>query len=59
MENEQEALNNLCETLMEKGKILKDTFTMLFDVDTIMKKAGRHSIITLESLDDSNRSPVR
>lgn len=54
MENEQEALNNLCETLMEKGKILKDTFTMLFDVDTIMKKAGRHSIITLESLDDSN-----
>ena len=54
MENEQEALSNLCETLMEKGTILKGTFSMLFDVDTLMERADKNSIITLESLDDNN-----
>lgn len=52
MNNEQEALTNLCETLMEKGIILKDVFSMLFDVDTLMKRAEKNSIITLESFDD-------
>jgi len=54
MKNEQEALSSLCETLMEKGMILKDTFSMLFDADTLMQKAGRNPIITLESLDDND-----
>ncbi|NLX63726.1 MAG: transcription-repair coupling factor [Clostridiaceae bacterium] len=54
MKNEQEALSSLCETLMEKGMILKDTFSMLFDADAIMERAGSNSIITLESLDDND-----
>jgi len=58
MKNEQEALTNLCETLMEKGMILKDTFSMLFDADTIMEKAGRNSVITLESFDDFDDTDI-
>ncbi|NLE23752.1 MAG: transcription-repair coupling factor, partial [Clostridiaceae bacterium] len=54
MENEQEALSNLCETLMEKGMILNGTFSMLFDVDTLMERANKNSIINLESLDENN-----
>jgi len=54
MKNEQEALISLCETLMEKGMILKDTFSMLFDADTLMERVGRNSIITFESLDDND-----
>ena len=54
MENEQEALSNLCETLMEKGMILKDTFSMLFDIDTLIERAEKNCIITLESLDTDN-----
>ncbi|MGI6083844.1 MAG: transcription-repair coupling factor [Acetivibrionales bacterium] len=51
MENEQEALVGLCETLMGKGMILKDTFNMLLDMETLRGKAENNSIIILESLD--------
>lgn len=54
MKNEQEALSSLCETLLEKGMVLKDTFSMLFDTDTIIERASNNCIITLESLDDSD-----
>lgn len=45
-ENVQYDLNNLCETLMEKGIILKGTFSMLYDTDDIIEKADRNSIVT-------------
>ncbi len=50
MQNEKEALGNLCETLMEKGMILNGTFSMLFDADTLLERARKNSLITLESL---------
>lgn len=54
MNNEQEALTNLCETLMEKGILLKDAFNMLFDTDTLLKGAAKNSLIAIESFDDEN-----
>jgi len=54
MKNEQEALANLCETLMGKGILLKDAFAMLFDADILIKAAARNSLIALESFDDEN-----
>ncbi|MGI6122770.1 MAG: transcription-repair coupling factor [Acetivibrionales bacterium] len=53
MENEQETLGSLCETLMEKGMVLKDTFSMLFDLETLMERTGDNIIVTLESLDEN------
>lgn len=53
MENEQENLNNLCETLLEKGMILKDTFSMLYDLDTLMAGAARNSLMTLAPFEES------
>lgn len=52
MNNEQESLTNLCETLLEKGIILNGTFSMLFDMETLIERAKNNSIITLEALDD-------
>ncbi len=52
MNNEQEALTNMCETLLEKGIILNGTFSMLFDLETLLEGAKNNSFITLESLDD-------
>ena len=54
MENEQQSLNNLCETLIEKGMILKGTFSMLFDMSTLIGKAEKNSIITLAPFEDSS-----
>lgn len=53
MENEQEDLNNLCETLLEKGMILSGTFSMLFDLDTLMEAAGKNSLVTLAPFEES------
>ncbi|NLU51880.1 MAG: transcription-repair coupling factor [Clostridiaceae bacterium] len=51
-ENVQEELNNLCEMLLEKGNILKETFYMLHDLDTLVDKAKNNSIVTLQPLDE-------
>jgi len=59
MNNELESLNSLCETLLEKGIILRDTFSMLFDLDSLLERAGNNSIITLESLDTDDPITVR
>lgn len=53
MENEQESLNNLCTTLLEKGMVLSDTFSMLYDMETLADKAAAHSIVTLAPFEDS------
>ena len=53
MENEQEELNNLCETLLEKGMILKDTFSMLYDLETLMAGAAKNSLMTLAPFEES------
>lgn len=52
--NVQEELNNLCEILLEKGSILNGTFSMLHDLDTLVDKARKHSIVTLEALDEGS-----
>jgi len=39
-------LNNLCETLIEKGMILKGTFSMLFDLDELVLKAKNNPVVT-------------
>lgn len=49
MNNEMESLSNLCETLIEKGIILKDTFSMLYDLDTLLEGAKNNCFITFES----------
>lgn len=54
MSNEQEALTNMCETLMEKGVLLKDAFNMLFDSHTLLKAASGNSIIAQETFDDES-----
>lgn len=53
MKNEQEDLNNLCETLLEKGMILNGTFSMLHDIETLVDKAKGNSIITLAPFEES------
>ncbi|MCX7773335.1 MAG: transcription-repair coupling factor, partial [Clostridia bacterium] len=53
IENEQEDLNNLCETLLEKGMILKGTFSMLHDVEALVQYAAKNSIVTLAPFQDS------
>lgn len=45
-ENVQYDLNNLCETLLEKGIILKGTFSMLYDINDIVGKAGSNPTVT-------------
>jgi transcription-repair coupling factor (superfamily II helicase) len=54
MKNELEALNNLCDTLLEKGIILKDTFSMLFDLDDLLAEATNNCFITFESFDSDH-----
>ncbi len=53
MQNEQEDLNNLCETLLEKGMILQGTFSMLHDVETLVDRAKSYSLITLAPFEES------
>jgi transcription-repair coupling factor (superfamily II helicase) len=53
MVNEQESLNNLCETLLEKGMILKDTFSILYGIDDVLHKARKHSLMTVSAFDGS------
>ncbi len=54
MENETEELHNLCETLLGKGMILKDTFSLLFDPDTAIEKAAKNSILTLAPFEQNH-----
>lgn len=45
-------LNNLCETLMEKGMILKGTFSMLFDIDELVDRVVNNSVVTFVPFED-------
>lgn len=59
MNNEQEALTNLCEMLMGKGIILKDAFNMLFEPEYLLACAEKSNLITLESLNYESSLLVR
>lgn len=53
MENQLQDLHGLCDVLTEKGMALGETYDLLFDPETILSSAARHSLVTLASLDGS------
>ena len=54
MDNEQDELHNICETLLDKGMVLAESFSMLFDGRKIVKSIEKRPVVTLSAFEDSH-----
>jgi len=53
LRNDQEELQSLCETLMEKGMTLRESFSLLLEPEEIIGAAKKAHVITFAPFEDS------